>query len=171
MSAMGRPESFDPRTDPIVRVSLGSVRERLQSYFGAEGRQEKIQMEIPLGQYRLVFSEAPRDVKPVKTQRQLAGPVLAAIFFRDAANIIVYTEPLFFRDDSGRYFRDWNINSLPAGQAEIPNRFTGITAERSTARFSLPVGWRDALPAFDDPHVSRAQHSGGNTQLAQCDLA
>jgi hypothetical protein len=129
VNAMGRPDSFDPRTDPIVRVSLGSVRERLQSYFGTEGRQEKIWMEIPLGQYRLVFSEAPRESRPAKRSANALARFWRPYFSGNAANIIVYTEPLFFRDDQGRYFRDWNINSLPGGQDEIPNRFTGVTAD------------------------------------------
>ena len=129
VNAMGRPDSFDPRTDPIVRVSLGSVRERLESYFGTEGRQEKIWMNIPRGQYRLVFSEAPRESRPAKRSANSLARFWQPYFSGNAANIIVYTEPLFFRDDQGRFIRDWNINHVPAGQEEIPNRFTGITAD------------------------------------------
>jgi hypothetical protein len=125
VEAMGRPASFDPRTDPIVRVSLGSVRERLLSFFATEGRQETLRMEIPKGQYRVVFSDAPRGIPPVERVNALAR-FRQPYFSGDAANIIVYTEPLFFRDDSGRYFRDWSVNDLATGRDEIRSRFRGF---------------------------------------------
>ncbi len=34
--ALGRPLSFDPKTDPIVRVNIATIRERLRSYFDIE---------------------------------------------------------------------------------------------------------------------------------------
>lgn len=126
VQAMGRPASFDPRTDPIVRVSLGSVRERLLAFFSTEGKQEHLRMEIPKGQYRVVFTEAPRDGGRGEPGASALTRFWQPYFSRSAANIVVYTEPLFYRDDSGRYVRDWNINSLNTGRAEIRKRFPGL---------------------------------------------
>ena len=41
VQALGRTDSFDPKIDPIVRVSIASIRERLQRYFETEGTAEE----------------------------------------------------------------------------------------------------------------------------------
>jgi hypothetical protein len=125
LRAMGRPESFDPRTDPVVRVSLGSVRERLESFFGTEGHGEPLRLCIPKGQYRVIFSEAPADPRPPLSPGRALSRFWRPYFSTSAANIIVYTEPLFFRDGHGRFFRDWNVNQPPADPSEILRRFPG----------------------------------------------
>lgn len=138
VSAMGRPANFDPRTDPIVRVSLGSIRERLQAYFGTEGKGEPLRLEIPRGQYGVVFANA---VQESASARNGGAPghgtgALARLwqpyFTGLVANIIVYTEPLFFRDEDGHYFRDWNVNNVSTGLEELQNTFEGF----DTSRFS-----------------------------------
>src|SRR6266403_375392 len=55
--AVNRPESFDPKLDAIIRVSIASIRERLRAYFENEGRRERWTLAVPKGQYRLQFIE------------------------------------------------------------------------------------------------------------------
>jgi hypothetical protein len=126
VQAMGRSGTFDPRTDPIVRVSVGSIRERLNAFFGTEGRGEHLRMEIPKGQYRVVFTDAPADLPPTTRQPSALTRFWQPYISGNCANIIVYTEPIFFRDNQGRYFRDWGVNSLESGVAEIRKRFPGL---------------------------------------------
>jgi len=126
VEAMGRPADFDPRIDPIVRVSVGSIRDRLQAFFATEGKAETVRMEIPRGQYRVVFSDsASNAVTPDRPGSALMG-FWQPYFTGKAANVVVYTEPLFFRDNKSRYFRDWSVNSLETGATEIGRRFPGI---------------------------------------------
>jgi len=123
---MGRPESFDSRTDPIVRVTVASVRDRLQAYFATEGATERCRLEIPRGQYRAVFSAAGRFTSAADAGHDsVIMRFWRPYFQKDAANIIVYTEPLFFRDNQGRYFRDWGINTAPDDLAPICRSFPG----------------------------------------------
>src|SRR5215467_15942352 len=42
-----REPSFDPRTDPIVRVQARRLRARLGRYYEEEGRHEEIRIELP----------------------------------------------------------------------------------------------------------------------------
>ena len=115
--ALGRAESFDPRTDPIVRVSVSSIRNRLAAYFATEGRHEPWRLWIPKGQYRVVFGEA-QATESAPAEMALTR-FWAPYFSRRSANIIVYTEPLFFRDNRGHFFRDWYINDPgAAGQVQ-----------------------------------------------------
>jgi hypothetical protein len=94
------------------------------AYFAGEGSQEQLQLSIPKGQYAVVFTPAGagrRDAgEPVQGRSlvRLWKPYLTG----QAGNIIVYTEPLFFRDDEGRYFRDWYVNDLVNGPAQLRTR-------------------------------------------------
>src|SRR5438128_1134101 len=50
-----REASFDPRTDPIVRVQARRLRARLDRYYEEEGRQNQIRIELPKGSYAPQF--------------------------------------------------------------------------------------------------------------------
>jgi adenylate cyclase len=54
----GRPESFDPFTDPIVRIEAGKLRRDLETYYLKEGRRNPLRIELPKGGYRPVFAPA-----------------------------------------------------------------------------------------------------------------
>ena len=54
-----RAESFDPRTDTIVRVHARRLRSKLEEYYEAEGRVDPIVIEVPKGHYVAVFRSAP----------------------------------------------------------------------------------------------------------------
>ncbi|HWQ52751.1 MAG TPA: hypothetical protein VN442_03645 [Bryobacteraceae bacterium] len=123
VSAMGRQKSFDPRTDPIVRVSMAGVRERLSAYFNGEGRDEPLRLEIPKGQYRALFMRLP---EPLPAPAEVPGALQKFWwpYFSGAAagNIIVYTDPLFFSDDHGLYIRDLQVNDLAHGARPLLER-------------------------------------------------
>ena len=50
VEALGRPESFDPRQDTIVRVQARKLRERLAAYLRSRGQQRSSQDRVPAGQ-------------------------------------------------------------------------------------------------------------------------
>ncbi|MBI1897708.1 MAG: hypothetical protein HYZ57_16230 [Acidobacteria bacterium] len=123
VQAMGRPERFDPRTDPIVRVSVASIRDRLLAYFAGEGQQERLHLSIPKGQYLAVFTPTGAGQKPAdEAHARSLGRFWKPYLSGQAANVIVYTEPLFFRDDHGHYFRDWYVNDLATGREQLRTR-------------------------------------------------
>ncbi len=47
----GRPDSFDPRSDPIVRVEARRLRAKLAEYYRVEGSSDPIEIRIPTGSY------------------------------------------------------------------------------------------------------------------------
>jgi adenylate cyclase len=51
----GRPESFDPNKDPIVRIEAGKLRRDLEVYYLKAGRASGLQIDLPKGGYRPVF--------------------------------------------------------------------------------------------------------------------
>jgi hypothetical protein len=51
VEALGRKQDFDPKTDPIVRVQVYRLRQKLKEYYDLEGSQDSILVEIPKGHY------------------------------------------------------------------------------------------------------------------------
>lgn len=55
IEALGRPLDFDPKADPIVRVQIHRLRQKLKEYYDADGLHDSIVIEIPKGQYLPIF--------------------------------------------------------------------------------------------------------------------
>jgi TolB-like protein/Tfp pilus assembly protein PilF len=69
-----RPETFDPVTDPLVRIEAARLREKLREYYDTDGRDDPVVIELPKGAYtpHIAFrSESPSSAppeRPVKTE-------------------------------------------------------------------------------------------------------
>lgn len=48
--------SYDPRTDPIVRVQARKLRAKLEAYYAYEGQNDRIIISLPKGHYFPAFS-------------------------------------------------------------------------------------------------------------------
>ena len=59
VEVFGRPASYDPRIDPVVRVEARRLRARLAQYYEKEGLREPIRIDIPKGGYAPVFAAVP----------------------------------------------------------------------------------------------------------------
>ena len=46
-----RPETFDPVTDPLVRIEAARLREKLREYYGTDGQGDPIRIDLPKGTY------------------------------------------------------------------------------------------------------------------------
>ena len=55
VEALGRPSDFDPKVDPIVRVQIHRLRQKLKEYYDSDGIHDFIVIEIPKGQYLPIF--------------------------------------------------------------------------------------------------------------------
>jgi hypothetical protein len=60
--ALGRPESFDPQVDTIVRVTAHALRKRLEDYYRSAGAEHAVQICLPPGHYVPKFIHA-RDLE------------------------------------------------------------------------------------------------------------
>ncbi|MBI4909830.1 MAG: PD40 domain-containing protein [Acidobacteria bacterium] len=71
--ALGKAESFDPKTDSVVRVQAGRLRAKLTLYYGSEGSADGLRISVPLRSYRPVFD---RRAAPTPAERKKA-PMLS----------------------------------------------------------------------------------------------
>ncbi len=59
VDVFGRPCSFDPTTDPIVRIEATRLRASLAQYYEARAEEGSVRIELPRGRYIPVFTKAP----------------------------------------------------------------------------------------------------------------
>ncbi|MEP7365759.1 MAG: DUF5050 domain-containing protein [Acidobacteriota bacterium] len=59
VGAYGKGESYDPRTDPTVRVDAHKLRARLEEFYRESGRNDPIEISIPKGTYVPRFEHRP----------------------------------------------------------------------------------------------------------------
>jgi Tol biopolymer transport system component len=86
--ALGRGDSFDPRTDPIARVEASRLRSRLDLYYATEGASDPVLITLPKGGYVPRFdvrsSGAPIGMPPGLQPRRgwivLALAAVLAVF-------------------------------------------------------------------------------------------
>ncbi|NHZ94166.1 hypothetical protein [Massilia sp. CCM 8734] len=70
------PARYDPADDPIVRVQVGRLRNRLQAYYALEGAHADVIFSVPLGSYAPAIERAGSHAGAAKTCYTLAiGPV------------------------------------------------------------------------------------------------
>ena len=74
VEALGRPPSFDPQSDPIVRVEATRLRRALERYYATAGASDPVRITIPKGTYVPIF--APAEV-PAAEAAAPADPVVA----------------------------------------------------------------------------------------------
>lgn len=133
LAVFDRPEDFDPRTDPIVRVEARRLRDKLGIYYANEGASDDLLIELPKGGY------APRVTcrrPPVK--EQAAAPT--------AHNNNIRLAVLPFANlggDTGDYFSQGLAEELIHLLTRIPG--LEVIAWESSARFAGGEGNQDAL--------------------------
>jgi hypothetical protein len=54
LEAFGKPDSYDPQADSIVRTQTGRLRGKLLEYYATEGKDDAIIVELPKGGFKLV---------------------------------------------------------------------------------------------------------------------
>lgn len=122
---LGRADGFDVKSDPIVRVSVAAIRERLRSYFETDGVHEPIRLHIPVAGLRAVFT----TTSEAESGSGTASGILD--FWRcylasGASNVLVYAEVLFFRDERYHYVRNIFVNDAANGEEELTARFPEV---------------------------------------------
>jgi TolB-like protein/Flp pilus assembly protein TadD len=63
--ALGRSPDFDPRTDPVVRVEVRRLRQKLLEYYAEAGRDSSLVLDLPKGGYGLTWRDRPRPDEPL----------------------------------------------------------------------------------------------------------
>lgn len=134
VEVFGRDVSFDPQTDPIVRIEAGHLRRSLERYYFTAGQADPILITIPKGGYVPVFSRrsqlAITDLPAIP-----ATPVVAAVpAWRKASRLWGVLAALFAVAAAAAWL--WNTRANPS-TPEIPRllveSFDDLTGTRTSA--------------------------------------
>src|SRR5574341_1349624 len=106
----GRASDFDPRVDSVVRVQAGRLRTKLHEYYGTEGKDDGIIIDLPKGQYTPVFSYAQK-----KDEREVNGEAPAT----NAISSLPNAAPAVIGRADG-YLLDTMTATAPRGVAQAP---------------------------------------------------
>jgi adenylate cyclase len=88
LEVFGRPDTFDPVVDPVVRVEAARLRDKLREYYAADGQRDPIHIEIPKGTYTPKIevrreSQVARRTAPPTDEVSSTVPSVAVLSFDD----------------------------------------------------------------------------------------
>lgn len=157
MNVYGRPPGYNPNEDNIVRSQARVLRMKLEHHFAHEGKNERIVITIPKGQYLPIFEERAADaplelgITPIRKPERskppfrwivgVAATVLIAILL--ASGIILF-----------------RLKGSTPHSAEAPLA-SGLPAAPAPATGGHPESRRAAVtPGAEEVRIA-AGHSGG----------
>jgi len=93
IEAFGKPESYEPKQDSIVRLQVGRLRQKLAMYYQSEGAGDTILISLPKGAFKLNFDAAPAEhpapaAAPRDWTRILCGALAVITLWAVAATVI-----------------------------------------------------------------------------------
>jgi TolB-like protein len=77
VAVLGRPDSFDPRTDASVRVAARRLRQKIDEYYAGEGQADDVRLALERGGYAPRFERRSIDAGSAKGDGA-TGPSAAA---------------------------------------------------------------------------------------------
>jgi hypothetical protein len=72
LDALGKPPSFDPRQESVVRMHTARLRQKLAEYYRTEGTGDPVIIDIPKGGFRVTFEPRPSIVPSAPAQAPVA---------------------------------------------------------------------------------------------------
>src|SRR5579862_3775774 len=64
LEAFGKPPSYDPKRDSIVRLQVGRLRQKISAYYETESAGDPIRISVPKGSFGLEFEPLTPDAAP-----------------------------------------------------------------------------------------------------------
>jgi hypothetical protein len=67
LDVFGKPPTYDPRQESVVRMHVGRLRQKLTEYYRTEGQDDAVIVDLPKGGFTLTFAAkpAPPVIEPV----------------------------------------------------------------------------------------------------------
>lgn len=78
IDALGKPPTYNPREDSVVRIQVGRLRQKLADYYHNEGGDDDILLDLPKGRFKLSWVGRSAAVAASDWQEQAEPPVRTA---------------------------------------------------------------------------------------------
>lgn len=73
VDAFGKPSSYDPRQESVVRMHVGRLRQKLADYYRTEGIEDPIIVDLPKGGFKMTFEPRPAVAAPPVEEAEAAA--------------------------------------------------------------------------------------------------
>src|SRR2546423_1784906 len=64
LDVFGKPSSYDPRQESVVRMHVGRLRQKLAEYYRSDGADDPIIVDLPKGGFAVTFETRPAPPPP-----------------------------------------------------------------------------------------------------------
>jgi hypothetical protein len=64
LDVFGKPSTYDPRQESVVRMHVGRLRQKLTEYYRSEGVEDPVVVDLPKGGFALTFAARPVVAEP-----------------------------------------------------------------------------------------------------------
>ncbi len=120
LDALGKPASFDPRQESLVRMHTARLRQKLAEYYRTEGADDPIVVDLPKGGFKVTFE--PRLQAAALPPAPVPAPPLPEIRLRSSSwrpREIVLAAALLATLACSAWFvtRLWRADRADSGQA------------------------------------------------------
>src|SRR5215467_549059 len=68
LDVFGKPASYDPRQESVVRMHVGRLRQKLAEYYRTEGTDDPVIVDLPKGGFALTFETRPVPLAPLPVE-------------------------------------------------------------------------------------------------------
>lgn len=126
-----KPESFDTRVDPIVRVEAGRLRAKIRDYYDGEGSDDPVWLGLRKRGYRPAFELRKTEASPPATPPAADAPPPGPP--SDARSIAVLPFEDLSPEKKQEYFCDGITQEIVNALAKIKG--LSVAARRSAAQF------------------------------------
>jgi hypothetical protein len=92
VDAFGKPSTYDPRSDAIVRLQVGRLRQKLGEYYRTEGKDDPLVFELPKGRFKLKWETRATSEPPARMLEEQVEALVDATLPKPA----VQRTPLIF---------------------------------------------------------------------------
>ena len=80
VDAFGKPATYDQRSDAIVRLQVGRLRQKLGEYYRTEGKDDTLVFELPKGRFKLKWETRPTsEISALSVEEHVELPVHATV--------------------------------------------------------------------------------------------
>ncbi len=79
LDALGKPASYDPRSDAAVRLQASRLRQKLEEYYRKEGQADPMVIELPKGGFKIAWHTTGGDSGSMIPPLPAVTPVVGAI--------------------------------------------------------------------------------------------
>jgi hypothetical protein len=75
LDVFGKPPTYDPRQESVVRMHVGRLRQKLTEYYRTEGQDDSVIVDLPKGGFTLTFAAkpAPPTAEPLPDSAPVAA--------------------------------------------------------------------------------------------------